>query len=341
MATADSSKTYRKDIEQALESVVSLEKLRGESVLVTGATGTVGSFICDMLSFSGQHIHVYALGRSRERLDALFGGRPSVTAVVQDLDDELRLPFSASYIIHAAGNAYPAAFKEDPAGILVNFVMGTKKLLDYALAAGTKRFLYISSGEVYGADKAADEEFTEDEAGGVNPSRSRSCYPVGKMAAENLCSCYTAMHGLETVSARLCHTFGPVFSAKDNRAAAEFLSKASRGEDLTLQSLGLAYRSYCYIADTASAVLTLLACGKSGEAYNVANSEAKATIREFAEIAAEIGGSKVILRPRGEQKVHNQVLCVKKLEALGWKGRYTVREGIGHALQVLHELNKT
>lgn len=332
-----SSKTYREDTGRALASVVSLGTLKESSVLVTGATGTIGSFLCDMLSFSGLGIQVYALGRNRERLEELFKGRASVNISVQDLDEELSLPFKADYIIHAAGNAFPAAFKKDPAGTLVSSVLGTKRLLDYALGAGTKRFLYISSGEVYGSGLPRGEEFREDMTGSLSPSDPRSSYPFGKIAAENLASSYTAMHNLETVSCRLCHTFGPVFSEKDNRAAAEFLSRASRKEDLVLRSLGLPYRSWAYIADTASAVLSVLTSGKSGEAYNIANPSSRATIREFAETVAAEAGVRVFIEMEGAQKVHNQVLCTEKLEALGWKGSYTLREGVRHALSILRE----
>jgi nucleoside-diphosphate-sugar epimerase len=78
----------------------------------------------------------------------------------------------------------------------------------------------------------------------------------------------------------------------DSRATAQFFRNALHGENIVLKSAGKQLRSYCYVADCASAVLTVLTSGTSGEAYNIANPENKITIAGLAETIAKAAGKK-------------------------------------------------
>ena len=120
--------------------------------------------------------------------------------------------------------------------------------------------------------------------------KSRSCYPSAKRAAETLCASYFAEYGLDIVVARPSHVYGPNSTEKDNRASAQFFRDVLSGRDVVLKSRGQQLRSYTYVADCVSALLTVLTAGVSGEAYNIANPAATATIAEFAETIAKIGG---------------------------------------------------
>ena len=114
-----------------------------------------------------------------------------------------------------------------------------------------------------------------------------------------------------------------------------------KGEDIVLKSEGKQLRSYCYIADCVSAILTVLLNGKCGEAYNIARSDERVTIAEFAGIVAEKTGHKIIfeipnkLALEEQTPIKKQVLNSCKLEELGWKGRYIIEEGIEHTLKIL------
>jgi nucleoside-diphosphate-sugar epimerase len=249
--------------------------------------------------------------------------------------------FPADYIIHAGGNAHPAAFQTDPVGTMIGNIFGTHSLLEYGRTHGTKRLLYVSSGEVYGQMDPDLDEFEENDCGYVDSTSPRSCYPASKRAAENLCASYWKQYGLETVIVRPCHTYGPTITDSDSRATAQFFRNALHGEDIVLKSAGTQLRSYCYAADCASAIMTVLACGESGQAYNSANPEDKITIAGLAETIAEAAGRNVIFAESDatdlaqRTPITKQVLSSKKLEALGWRGRYSTKEGVEHTLRIL------
>lgn len=344
------SQIYFQDLDIAINSIVRREELKGKSVLITGATGTIGSFIVDMLmrynAVDSADITIYVSGRDLSKLSERFSGikTDKLIYVQYNIKDDTMFDYPIDYIIHAAGNAHPAAFNGDPVGTMVGNVKGTYSLLEYAKTHNTKRFLYVSSGEVYGRGETTIEGFKEEYSGYVNPLSPRSCYPLSKRAVENLCVSYTKQYGLETVIARPCHTYGPGITKSDSRANAQFFRNAVNGEDIVLKSAGTQLRSYCYVADCASAILTILLNGEVGEAYNTANSNARVTIADFAKVIAETVGKEVVFLLPNDYDLANrtpidkQVLCCRKIESLGWKGQYSIEDGVKHTIDILKEM---
>lgn len=340
------SKIYSEDLKAAVNASVEIENLKNKSILITGATGTIGSFIVDMLleyNKTGANITIFAAGRNIERFHQKFGyvKTEKLFYVEYDMQNPFLFDVFVDYIIHAAGNAYPAVFHNDPVGTIIGNVNGTYALLEYAKKHGAKRFCYISSGEIYGQADLKAASFKENDSGYTDVLSPRSCYPVSKRAAENLCISYTEQHGLETVIVRPCHTYGPGITKGDNRAHAQFFRQALNGEDIVLKSAGTQERSYCYIADCASAIFTCLMKGKSAQAYNSANFTARTTIAGFAKAVADYAGRKVIFADvkegdlKNQTPIKKQILNVEKLEALGWKGSYSVKKGIEHTMAIL------
>ena len=345
------SKNYLKDVEAAVKNTVVIEKLFGSSVLIAGGSGLIGSFMADMLLYANEHMNaditVYAMDLSLERLTARYKGAVSADKlrfIEHNVNDVPDFAFQVDYIIHAASPAFPAAFNNDPVGTVMSNILGTKYLLDYAKEHGGKRMLYISSGEVYGQGDLSLESFEESYAGYVDPTSPRSCYPNGKRAAETLCVSYTKQFGIDTVIVRPSHTYGPTATKADNRANAQFVNKGLAGEDIVLNSAGNQMRSYTYLADSASAIISVLTSGESGNAYNIANSASRTTIAGFAkEVAAQTNTQVIFADPDEVAKaemtpIAKQVLCSKKLESLGWKGQFSIEDGIRHTLDIMREL---
>lgn len=336
---------YLRDLDTAIEHIVDLKKLDGRSVLITGTTGTIGSFVADILLRYNQlglgFIEVFGAGRNVEKLNYLYGKLRGFTALQYDMRQEICFDVDVDYIIHAAGNAHPAAFNKDPVGTIIDSINSTYRLLNYGKSHNIQRLLYVSSGEVYGQKNSDVEELKENYSGYLDIQSPRSCYPMAKRATENLCSSYFKQFGLETVVVRPCHTYGPYITKTDNRASVQFVRNVLKNEDIILKSEGTQMRSYNYVADCASAILTVLLCGKSGEAYNISNAENKCTIAEFAEILASLANKKVqFIAPNAadlenRSPIEKQILSSKKIEALGWKGAFTVNEGISHMLRML------
>lgn len=344
------SKTYQDDLKLAVQSVPGIENLKHSSVLITGAAGLIGSYITDLLleynRLEEAGIKVYACGRSMKRLRRRFPQRESdgLVLIQHDVNDPPDFDFGVDYIIHAASNAFPAVFAKDPVGTILSNIQGTKYLLDYGLQHQAKRLLFVSSGEVYGQGDLSLDSFEESYGGYVDPTQPRSCYPNSKRTAETLCASYTKQFGLDTVMVRPCHTYGPNATAVDNRANVQFINNAVAGEDIVMKSAGTQMRSYAYIADSASAILTVLVRGQSCEAYNIANPQARSTIAEYAKAAAAKAGVQVIFEDPDavalaqQSPIAKQVLNTDKLLGLGWQGRYTVEEGISHTIDIIHEM---
>ena len=321
------NKLYISALERGLSSF-NLSPLQGKTVLITGATGMLGSCIVDLLRLNGK-CRVIAAGRDIEAAEKRFGSenetysflRQDVSAPVTGIWEDV------DYIIHAASNADPVHMAGDPVGTLMANVQGTKNLLDYGISHNMKRFLFVSSGEVYGQPDAAMNDFVEDYCGPLELSSPRSCYPEGKRAAEVLCQSYINQHGADAVIVRPCHLFGPTMARRDSRAVSEFLWRAVGGRDIVMKSEGLQERSHCYVIDAAQGLLLALLNGICGKAYNIADPQYQMRIRDFARLAAKAGGCQVVyeapreLERRGYSRVSRAVLNSDRLRELGWRGQ--------------------
>lgn len=341
------SETYIEDLRCAIAHSVNIQSLFNSSILITGASGLIGSFIVDMLLLcnkeNGSNISIYALGRNQQHLENRysFAKTEKLVFIEHDVCNAPKFDFKVDYIIHAASNAYPSAFNNYPVDTIMSNIIGTKYLLDYGRDHNAKRFLFVSSGEVYGQGDVNLDSYIESYSGYIDPISPRSCYPNAKRTAETLCVSYTKQYGLDTVIVRPSHTFGPTATTSDNRANVQFVNKALAGEDIVLNSPGTQMRSYTYIADATSAILTVLTSGNSCEAYNIANKNSQTTIVGFAkEVAKQTGVNVVYSSPNEVAKaemtpITKQVLDSKKVEELGWKAIYNYIEGVIQTIDIL------
>ena len=336
---------YKSGIDTALKSTSDVDKLSHTSILITGAGGMLGSFITDTLvhlnNSRGAGIRIYAAGRNVSRLKERFGERRDLFFVRHDLMDGVEFDFPVHYLIHAAGYSDPASFNSDPAGTVAGNVGGTYGLLKYAHAHGCRRFLYISSGEIYGKGGTEIESFDEEYSGYVNPVTVRSCYPVSKRAAENLCVSFGSEYGLETVIVRPSHIYGPGFKPDDSHAYVQFLKDALAGKDIVLKSAGTQIRSYIYVADCVAGILTALIRGKSGQAYNISNPDSIVSVAGLAKEIALASGVNVTFENPDEKDVRDrspiprQVLNADKIVSLGFRPVFGISEGIRHTYEIL------
>ena len=328
------------------------QDLAGKTVVITGATGMIGSCLVDALAMfnrdNANPCHIVATSRREEAAKKRFGycwDAPFFTYIQQDVCDEaVNWPDKVDYIIHAASNADPVNFAKAPADTLMANVLGTDNLLKTGLKKGMTRFLYVSSGEMYGQPDADQNDFVESYCGPVDHSSPRACYPAGKRAAEVLCQCYISQYGADAVIVRPCHVFGPTMTAGDSRAVSDFLRNAVAGKNIGMKSAGLVERSHCYVVDAADAIFRVLLQGQTGEAYNIADPACRMTIRDFALTTAEAAGTQVVfenpsdLELKGYGKISRQVLSSDKLLALGWKGSASGKEAICETVAILRDI---
>lgn len=336
---------YRNDIEKVLMQVPNLEQLANHSIFLTGVTGMIVSTVADVLLWYNRernaHIMLFFAGRDKERVVnrfPLYQEGIDYSFVHFDATKTTALDMKVDFIINGASHADPKSFVVQPVETMLASLYGVNTLLRMAKDYGVKRFLQISSSEVYGK-KETKEPYTEDEYGYVDIMNPRACYPCAKRAADTLCVSYAAEYGVDVVIIRPGHIYGPSITLSDSRVSSEFTRLAASGKNLTMKSAGLQMRSYCHTLDCASAILTVLLNGESSSVYNISNKDSVVTIREMAEAFAEAGNVHLVIststtaEKRGFNMMDNSSLDATRLEGLGWKALFGMREGAKRTLE--------
>lgn len=333
--------SFVSDLLQIYEKNLPWEEFSGRRILVTGSTGLIGGCLVDALMLNpNRNYQIYASGRNKQRaLDRFreFYECDDFHFVEYDVLYPLNCNVDFDYIIHAASYASPNAFVQNPVEVIKSNIIGVSNLIEYGVAHQMKRFLFISTGEIYG--EGDGRVFDEDYSGYVNCLKPRSCYPSSKRAAETLCVSYSEEYDADVVIARPCHVYGPNFSEKDNRVYAQFIRNILDDSEIIMKSTGEQYRSWCYVVDCVSALLYILLKGEKGQAYNIADSHSVISIKDLAETIAEIGNKSVIMEvpPVSESLGYNvvtkSVFLTEKLEALGWSIEGTMKEKLEKTLK--------
>lgn len=338
--------SFTEDIKTVASLQLPWEKLSGCNILVTGATGLIGSCMIKVLmERPKKDYHVYASGRNKARamrLFSIYDTDPSFHFFLYDVIEPLKKDISFQYIIHAASYAGPSEFSKKPVEVIKANINGVSNLIDYGIEHDLSRLLYVSSGEVYG--EGDGRAFSEEYSGYVDCSKPRSCYPSSKRAAETLCVSYAAEYGVDVVIARPSHVYGPYFTENDNRVYAQFVRNVIKGEDIVMKSTGEQFRSWCYVTDCVSALLHILLKGEKGQVYNIADNNSNISIKELADIVAVLGKRKVIVdipsdnEKAGYNVVTKSVFRTDKIESLGW---YATKDGICNNLKkTIEELQR-
>lgn len=336
----------REDLENIIEENITWEKLKGKTVLITGASGMIGSYMLKTLAMLNDRfaygIQIIAVLRNPSKLSEEVRNREDVRIVIHDVTQRFDIREEVDYIIHAASPASPLIMQNQPVETIAANTLGTFYTLNLAKEKNAEGYLFISSREIYGQPSEGQEFFYEDTYGFVDQLNPRSCYSEGKKAAETMCVCYHEEYGLNTKIARLAHTYGPGMSIYDGRVQADFLKNVYHNENIVLKSEGTAVRTYTYIADAVAGLFRIL-LDSEDIVYNIGNENGKVSIRELAEIMVTIyperGLQLVFDIPEGGTKGTAPytlgILNSEKLRGIGWNPKYPVKEGFERTLKYL------
>lgn len=334
------------DLKTIIAEDLSWEKLKNKTVMITGASGMVGSYMLYILLMLNDEKHygikVDAVMRNVNKLPEEIRNREDVNVVVADVTKDIPDVGDIDYIIHAASPASPLIMQNQPVETIAANTIGTFKTLELAKEKNAEGYLFISSREIYGQPDEGQEFFYENTYGFVDQLNPRSCYSEGKKAAETMCVCFHEEYGLNTKIARLAHTYGPGMSIYDGRVQADFLKNVYHNEDIVLKSEGTAVRTYTYIADAIAGMYRIL-LDSEDIVYNIGNEAGKVSIRDLAEILVSIypeRGLKLVFDiPEGGTKGTAPytlgILSSEKLRKLGWNPKYSVKDGFKRTLEYL------
>jgi len=245
------------------------QMLRGSTVLVTGASGFVGShllscFLQMQRQFQGD-LSIHAAVQQVPPWLSSMGSPGRVTfhkGNLTELGFLSSLP-AADVIIHAATYGQPQLFAAAQETTLRLNTIATFFLLDKLRVGG--KFMFLSSSEVYSG--LTDFPFREVQIGTTNTTHPRACYIEGKRCGEAICSAYRSK-GVDAKAVRLCHAYGPGTRCGDRRALNSFIDMGLRDNRITLLDAGLARRSYGYISDVGAMLWRILLMGREA-VYNV------------------------------------------------------------------------
>lgn len=335
------------DLRRMCQTDLPWQQLNGKTVLVTGATGMLASYVTWLLLYlheeAGIDVSVVALCRNPKKAEQYYGsyvGKPFFCMLNQDVCEQIAYEGAVDYVFHLAGNASPHFINTDPVGIMKCNLLGTMNVLELARSKQSTKVIFASTREVYGKNDAADR-LDEKAFGTLDPLDDRSCYPESKRAAETLFKSYFLQFGVPYNTVRIAHAYGPTMRLEnDGRVMADLMGDVVAGRDIVLKSDGEALRAFLYITDAVIGVFYVLFLGESGSAYNLANETEPVSIKDLAQMLASCRRDKrvrVIHRlpedgQRGYCAYRRTALDTTFIERLGWKPQVSLAEGIKRIL---------
>lgn len=338
-----------------------MNNFNGKTVLVTGATGLIGSNLCQEI-LNKSTAKVIALSRSKDKLEKGFSkylSSENFSYIAKDICEPLDLPERIDCIFHAASPISGTIISEQPVNVILPNIDGIKNCLDFMKNQEQKhgikgRVIVFSSATVYSNTTASDRIVSENDTECETKINAPNApYAESKRMSEILASAYCKQYGVDAVIARIGYVFG-YCKELPNTAFYNFMKTALSGQNITINNPSMARRDNIYINDVISGLFTLYENGLSGEAYNISSAGEKnnyAAADEMADIITDIvnkeklTGKTVNVKFLSEAKSRQPgiILCNEKLKSLGWSPKYSLYDGISKTINMYlqkHAINE-
>ncbi len=315
-------------------------------ILITGATGLIGSNLVDRLMCLGVS-QLIVTGRNKAKLIKTFAeyiDNPCFMVIEHDASDSFPPKIKdLDFIFHAAGPMERDIVMNKPVSVILPNITGTINCLEFLknqqISTGKKgRLIVFSSVTVYA--NPTNEDYTaveNDTTHAISLDQPYACYAESKRMAEVIAQSYKRQYDVDIVIARFSTVYGYCKNIPDT-AFFEFIKKAIAGETITINGSGIPRRDNIYVDDAVDGVLTIAAEGETGEAYNISSNgdlDNFAAIDEIAGLIAKLTAEKfgkkninLIIPDNKLRRKPGLLLNNEKLKNLGWKLIYSHNEGI-------------
>lgn len=305
-----------------------------QSLLVTGGMGFIGSnFIhywkkhhpsdhiinVDLLTYAGNRDNV-----------SLFDGQAGYQFVHGDIGNEMlmmKLMQRVDVVVHFAAESHVDRSIHNPGSFVKTNVVGTQTLLEAARQGQVKKFIHISTDEVYGSlgDEGAFSEET--------PIAPNSPYSASKAGSDLLVRAYYETYGLPAVITRCSNNYGP--RQFPEKLIPLLITRALRDESIPLYGDGLNIRDWLYVDDHCSAIERVIAAGIPGEVYNIGGQNERTNVEVVGRILKLLGKPDSFIQYVADRLGHDRRYAIdssKIRRELGWTPAYSFEKGLQKTL---------
>jgi dTDP-glucose 4,6-dehydratase len=302
------------------------------NLLVTGGAGFIGSTYVRRIRHQRPadlvvNVDALTYAGNLENLRDLEGD-PRHVFVRADIRDrtamiDLMRQHRIEAVVNFAAESHVDRSIQSAAPFLGTNVGGTLNLLEAAQESGVRRFLQVSTDEVYGSlgPTGAFEETT--------PISPRSPYSASKAAADHFVMAFHHTHGMDVVITRCSNNYGP-FQFPEKLIPLMILN-ALEGKPLPVYGDGLYVRDWIHVEDHCDAVDLVLARGVSGEVYNIGAENERPNLDVIRAILRHTGGDESLMRQVPDRPGHDRryAMNARKIrESLGWTPRHDFEKGL-------------
>ncbi len=309
----------------------------GNSVLVTGGAGFLGSHLCQRLLADGFDVACadnFFTG-SRRNVEQLIGN-PRFEVIRHDITFPLYV--ETDQIYNLACPASPIHYQHDPVQTTKTSVHGSINMLGLAKRLRA-RIMQASTSEVYGDPEVHPQP--ESYWGRVNPVGLRSCYDEGKRCAETLFFDYWRQYALEVKVVRIFNTYGPRMHPNDGRVVSNFIVQALRGDDITIYGDGSQTRSFCYVDDLIEAFVRVMRTPADFVGPINLGNPTEFAIIELAQLVLKLvgGRSRLVFRPLPSDDPRQRQPDIELARrVLDWQPQVALADGLQETVNYFRRL---
>ncbi|NOU63198.1 dTDP-glucose 4,6-dehydratase [Paenibacillus sp. LMG 31461] len=306
-----------------------------QSLLVTGGMGFIGS---NFIHYWKKHhpddpiINVDLLTYAGNRDNArLFDGQVGYQFVQSDIGDEalmMKLMQGIDVVVHFAAESHVDRSIHDPGHFVRTNVVGTQILLEAARRGQVKKFIHISTDEVYGS-LGVEGAFSE-----VTPLAPNSPYSASKAGSDLLVRAYYETYGFPAVITRCSNNYGP--RQFPEKLIPLLITRALRNEKIPLYGDGLNVRDWLYVDDHCSAIERVIEAGVPGEVYNVGGQNERTNLEVVQSILRLLGKPESFIQYVADRLGHDRRYAIdssKIRRELGWAPAYSFEKGLQKTLE--------
>jgi dTDP-glucose 4,6-dehydratase len=288
------------------------------SILVTGGAGFIGSNFVRLIAAEEPACRITVLdaltyaGNLENIADLVDAGRVRfVKGNICDPKAVREAMTGAEIVFNFAAETHVDRSIDEAASFIETDIQGTYNLLNFARELAVKRYVQISTDEVYGSSDGVD--FTEE-----SPLRPGNPYSASKCGADLMCLAFANTYKVPLVITRSSNNFGPYQHVE--KFIPLFTTNAMEGKDLPLYGDGMHERDWIFVEDNCRAIARVAEKGKDGEIYNIAVGNSQPNLRVAELILQHVGATKSKIVFIEDRKGHDRMykLAAGKVRALGW-----------------------